>query len=154
MRKLSFALAVHARYPRLSPSSYKDKPAAFQPFTDAVLEADGLYVVVPEYNGSFPGVLKLFIDMLPFPESFEARPVAFAGIAAGKFGNLRGVEQLQSVFGYRNAHIYPSRVFVSGSYSALTENGDLIDERMSERLDEQVSGYIQFIRQLKSSEAS
>ena len=41
----------------------------------AVLQAEGLIVVTPEYNGSLPGVLKYFIDMLKFPESFEQRPV-------------------------------------------------------------------------------
>src|SRR5258706_14997111 len=54
-----------------SPDSYAEKPVAFKKFTDAVLTSDGLVVVTPEYNGSLPGILKYFIDMLPFPESFE-----------------------------------------------------------------------------------
>jgi NAD(P)H-dependent FMN reductase len=53
-----------------APSSYAEKPAAFTKFTDAILTSDGLVIVPPEYNGSVPGVLKYFIDMLPFPESF------------------------------------------------------------------------------------
>ena len=66
-----------------SPDSYAEKPKSFQPFADAVLQSDGLHVVSPEYNGSVPGVLKYFIDLLPFPESFERRPVCFVGLAAG-----------------------------------------------------------------------
>jgi NAD(P)H-dependent FMN reductase len=58
-----------------NPSSYAEKPAAFAKFSEAVLGSSGVVVVTPEYNGSFPGVLKYFIDMLPFPESFEKRPV-------------------------------------------------------------------------------
>ncbi len=81
------------------PSVYAQKPAEFQRFSDAVLAADGLVVVTPEYNGSFPGVLKYFIDLLPFPESFERRPVCFIGLAAGIWGALRSVEQLQAIFG-------------------------------------------------------
>src|SRR6185503_5231716 len=53
------------------PSSYGEKPASFKPYSDGVLQAEGLVVVTPEYNGSVPGVLKYFIDMLKFPESFE-----------------------------------------------------------------------------------
>lgn len=78
-----------------APAAYAEKPAAFGVFVDTVLSSDGLHVVTPEYNGGYPGVLKYFIDMLPFPESFEARPVAFTGVAAGQFGALRPVEQLQ-----------------------------------------------------------
>jgi NAD(P)H-dependent FMN reductase len=75
-----------------APSAYGEKPESFTSFVDAVLAADGLHVVTPEYNGGFPGVLKYFIDMLPFPESFEGRAVAFTGVAAGQFGALRPVE--------------------------------------------------------------
>jgi len=58
-----------------------------------VLMAAGLHVVLPEYNGSYPGVLKYFIDMLKFPESFENKPAAFVGVANGQWGALRAVEQ-------------------------------------------------------------
>ena len=95
-----------------SPASYAEKPKSFAPFADAVLQSSGLIVVTPEYNGSVPGVLKYFIDMLKFPESFEKRPVCFVGVAAGIWGALRPVEQLQMIFGYRNALLYPERVFL------------------------------------------
>src|SRR6185295_20031426 len=95
-----------------SPSSYAEKPKSFAPFADAVLQASGLHVVTPEYNGGIPGILKYFIDMLEFPESFEHRPVCFTGLAAGVWGALRPVEQLQAIFGYRNAYVFPERVFL------------------------------------------
>ena len=81
-----------------SPSSYAEKPASFRPFADAILKSSGLVVVTPEYNGGMPGVLKYFIDMLKFPESFEKRPVCFIGVAAGIWGALRPIEQLQAIF--------------------------------------------------------
>ena len=77
-----------------SPAAYSSKPEAYAPFAEAVLEADGLHLVTPEYNGGMPGALKLFIDHLPFPKSFERRPVCFTGVAAGRWGALRPVEQL------------------------------------------------------------
>src|SRR5579885_1745994 len=83
-----------------NPSSYGEKPKSFEPFSSAVLKSSGLVVVTPEYNGGMPGVLKYFIDMLKFPESFERRPVCFVGLAAGIWGALRPVEQFQGIFGY------------------------------------------------------
>src|SRR6187455_3125216 len=97
-----------------SPASYATKPASFAPFSEAILAASGVVVVTPEYNGGVPGILKYFIDMLKFPESFERRPVCFVGVSAGMWGALRPIEQLQLIFGYRNAFLYPERVFLPG----------------------------------------
>src|SRR5579884_152049 len=110
------------------PSSYVEKPKSFAPFAEAILSASGLIVVTPEYNGGMPGVLKYFIDMLKFPESFQKRPVCFIGLAAGMWGALRPVEQLQHIFGYRNAYIYPELVG---------------------RLKSQAEGFIEFVKRFQ-----
>ncbi|MBI5774232.1 MAG: NAD(P)H-dependent oxidoreductase [Verrucomicrobia bacterium] len=132
-----------------SPGSYGEKPKSFQPFADAVLAADGLVVVTPEYNGGVPGVLKYFIDMLKFPESFERRPVCFVGLAAGVWGALRPVEQLQALFGYRNAHLYPERVFLPQIGNLISESGVLKDAEISGRLKKQADGFVSFVEALK-----
>jgi chromate reductase, NAD(P)H dehydrogenase (quinone) len=132
-----------------SPTSYAEKPAAFKKFTDAILAADGLVVVTPEYNGSVPGILKYFIDMLPFPESFERRPVCFIGLAAGIWGALRPVEQLQAIFGYRNAYIFPERVFMPGINKLLDEAGRFNSSEIKERLEKQATGFVGFVESLR-----
>ena len=73
-----------------SPEAYGQKPPEFKRFADRVLASDGLHVVTPEYNGGMPGILKLFIDHLPFPESFEDRPVAFVDPDGCRITALRG----------------------------------------------------------------
>jgi NAD(P)H-dependent FMN reductase len=133
------------------PSSYAEKPASFKPFSDGILQSSGLVVVTPEYNGSLPGVLKYFIDMLKFPESFERRPVCFIGEAAGMWGALRPVEQLQAIFGYRNAYIYPERVFMPRINDLLDANGKIKDAELVERLRDQQKGFIEFVRKLKGT---
>jgi chromate reductase len=132
-----------------SPASYAEKPKAFQPFVDAILQATGLVVVTPEYNGSLPGVLKYFIDMLQFPESFERKPVCFVGLAAGQWGALRPVEQLQQIFSYRNAHIYPERVFLPNVRELLDDSGRLKSLELVERLRSQAAGFVDFVERLR-----
>jgi len=132
-----------------SPNSYAEKPASFAPFADAILQSAGLHVVTPEYNGGVPGVLKYFIDMLKFPESFDRRPVCFVGVAAGVWGALRPVEQLQGIFGYRNAHIYPERVFLPGIGGLLDAAGRLKDAELLGRLQKQASGFVDFVEKVK-----
>jgi chromate reductase len=133
----------------LEPGAYAVKPEGFGPFQERVLAADGLHVVTPEYNGSFPGVLKLFIDMLKFPESFEGKPVAYVGVASGQWGALRSVEQLQMIFGYRNAHSYPRRVFISGVHLKFNEDGGFNDPELLGRLQAQAAGFRRFVEQLR-----
>ena len=130
----------------IDPTSYASKPASFEPFQDRVLSAGGLHLVTPEYNGSFPGVLKLFIDMLKFPESFEGKPVAFTGAASGLWGALRPIEQLQMIFGYRNALIYPERVFIPGVHTKFDAQGSFNDPELLGRLEAQAGGFARFVK--------
>ena len=132
----------------LDPGAYAVKPEAFGPFQERVLAAHGLHVVTPEYNGSFSGVLKLFIDMLKFPESFEGKPVAYVGVASGQWGALRAVEQLQMIFGYRNGHSYPRRVFIAGVHDKFTAEGAFNDPEMLKRLEGQAAGFREFVERV------
>ncbi len=131
------------------PGSYAEKPKSFHRFAQMILDSSGLHVVTPEYNGSVPGVLKYFIDMLKFPESFIHRPVCFTGLGAGMWGALRPVEQLQAIFGYRNAFIFPERVFMPGINGLLDKNDRLNDPELVERLKHQVEGFVTFVERLK-----
>ncbi len=124
--------------------AYATKPASFVAVQNKVVHARGLHLVTPEYNGSFPGVLKYFIDMLKFPDSFERKPVAFTGEAAGLWGALRSVEQLQMIFSYRNAYVYPDRVFIPGVNSKLDASGGLTDTSIDDRLRAQCEGFGEF----------
>jgi NAD(P)H-dependent FMN reductase len=127
-----------------SPDAYRAKPPELAPFQEAVLAADGILTVVPEYNGSFPGALKLFIDMLKFPESLVDKPAAFVGLADGRWAGLRAVEQLEMVFQYRSAHLYGRRVFIPAICNELDEEGRLRDPELVARLEALVAGFVRF----------
>jgi chromate reductase, NAD(P)H dehydrogenase (quinone) len=133
------------------PTSYATKPASFLPIQQRVLDAAGLHIITPEYNGSFPGVLKYFVDMLKFPESFERKPVAFTGEAAGIWGAFRSVEQLQMIFGYRNAYVFPDRVFIPGINGKLDASGQINDISINDRLRAQAAGFGAFVKSLTTA---
>lgn len=116
---------------------------------ELVLKADGIYVCVPEYNGSMPGALKYFIDHWKYPDAFEFRPFALCGLGT-TWGGLRPVEHLQGVFGYRNAFIYPERVFLRDIYKLMQE-GSLTDPFLLDLLRSQVRGFLAFVNALKAA---
>lgn len=123
-------------------------PSALQSAIDKVNTAEGLIMIVPEYNGSMPGALKYFIDFWKYPDSFEFRPVCFVGLG-GLFGGLRPVEHLQQVFGYRNAYIFPQRLFLQNVWNLLKE-GELKDPTILKLLQDQVVGFKKFVLALES----
>jgi NAD(P)H-dependent FMN reductase len=127
------------------PSTYAVKPPPVLALQRRVTDAAALHVVTPEYNGTFPGVLKYFIDLLKYPESFEHKPVAYVGESSGVWGGLRSVEQLQMVFGYRHAHSYPVRVFIGGVNRLFDADGNLTDPAIDARLAEQARGFVRYI---------
>lgn len=120
----------------------------FREAIDRVNQADGLVMVVPEYNGSYPGILKLFIDYWKYPDTFEGRPVAFIGLGT-RWGGLRPVEHLQQVFTYRAAYNFPVRVFLSNIDKVL-QDGKIIEPMMLELIKTQTRDFPRFIEALRS----
>lgn len=126
-------------------NAYHEKPAGWHQFQEKIDSADGLVVVVPEYNGSFPGVLKYFIDMLEFPKSLQDKPCCFIGLSAGVWGGLRAVEHMQDIFIYRGALIFPKSVFIPEINLRLNAEGYLTDVEILQRLKKQASSFVDFV---------
>lgn len=123
---------------------YGTKIPSVVSFNERVLDTDGLVMVIPEYNGSFPGILKVFIDYLPFPAAFEKLPIAFIGEAAGAFGSLRSVEQMQMIANYRNAYLFPERVFMQRVGTIFNEENGITDELTANLMDSLVTNFTTF----------
>src|SRR5216110_3282521 len=64
-------------------------------FSDLVKRADGLILVVPEYNHGYPGLLKHALDMNL--EEYIHKAVGICGVSAGPFGGARVIEALLPV---------------------------------------------------------
>ncbi|HCI71721.1 MAG TPA: NADPH-dependent oxidoreductase [Balneola sp.] len=125
---------------------YGKEITSIKKFREPILEADGIIFVIPEYNGGFPGILKMFIDYLPFPGAFEKMPMAFVGEASGAFGALRPVEQFQMIANYRNALQFPERVFIPRVSKEFDPETGLVDDFKQKLLDSQVENFIKFVR--------
>jgi len=126
---------------------YGEKIPSVTSFNNTILEADGLVFVIPEYNGSFPGIFKMFIDYLPFPASFLGKPISFVGVANGAFGGLRAVEQAQQVVGYRNAYVFPERVFLARFSKNFSDENGLTEEMQQKLLRSQMRNFVTYINQ-------
>ena len=127
---------------------YKGAQGSYREAVERMTKARGILLVVPEYNGSYPGALKLFIDYWNYPETFENRPLAFVGLGT-RWGGLRPVEHLQQVIGYRNGYIFPQRVFLTNIKDNF-KDGKVTDPMAHDLLKAQARDFIKFIYALES----
>lgn len=131
------------------PENYGSKAPEFAAYQKMILETDGILNVVPEYNGSYPGAVKYFIDLLKFPESLQRKPAGFIGLAAGIFAGVRAVEHLEMVYSYREANLFGQRVFIPKIREKISTDGkELTDKPLNEMMKSMLENFAQFVKSL------
>ncbi len=112
-----------------------------------LIGATKMLFVVPEYNGSFPGIVKLFIDACSIrsnAENFRGKRAAIVGVSSGRAGNLRGMEHLTGVLNYLGVCVMPNRLPISVVESLLNEEGSITDEGTLKAIEQQIEEFIKF----------
>ena len=123
---------------------YGKRSQEFEPIQKLINDTQKFIFVVPEYNGSFPGVLKTFIDACSFPDSFTDKKAALVGLATGKYGNIRGIDHLTGVCNYVNLHVLPMKIHIPFIKQELDENDQLFKEDTVKFVNEQIEKFIKF----------
>lgn len=109
--------------------------------------ADKWIIVSPEYNGSFPGSIKLLIDALSVrkaEETFHHKKVALVGVSSGRTGNWLGMNHLTAVLNYLKMHVYFNKLAISHIEQVVDENGQIIREKTKHFIDNQIKGFLSF----------
>ena len=94
--------------------------------------------IVPEYNGSFPGILKLFIDALEFPETLKNKKCALVGLSAGVQGSVLAMSHLTDIFNYLTMHVLAQKIKLMGISNRMSDDG-ITDEMGIQLLEEQAA---------------
>lgn len=122
----------------------KGRSAEFEPIQQIITQTEKFIFIIPEYNGSYPGVLKVMIDACAFPESFYEKKAALVGVSAGKYGNIRGIDHFTGVCHYLNLHVMPLKLHIANIKQELDENGRLFKEDTLKFTDEQIDKLIAY----------
>ena len=119
------------------------KNPEFNLHKDRMDAADKFIFIVPEYNGSFPGVLKTFIDGLGWPNSLTRKKAAFVSISDGGLGGSLAISHLTDIFHYLNCNVLSVLVripFMKKNFS----DGEIHDHFIKSLMAEQAQLMVNF----------
>lgn len=102
-----------------------------------------MLLVVPEYQGTFPGIMKLVFDAV-HPNDLKGKKVAMVGLGAGRAGNLRGMDHLSGAFHYLGITVYPFHLPISKINDVIDPQGVLHDENTRAAIQKHAEGFAAF----------
>jgi NAD(P)H-dependent FMN reductase len=109
------------------------------PFAAAMTAADGLVIVAPEYNHSFPGLLKHALDSCL--SEYIHKAVGLVGVSAGPFAGIRVVQSLLPVMRELGLVTIFWDINIGQVGKVFADDGRLLDDAFIRRSD-------RFIREL------
>jgi NAD(P)H-dependent FMN reductase len=119
------------------------KSQSFNMLREQMNKANKLVFIVPEYNGSFPGVLKAFIDGLDRGKALANKKAALVGISAGDQGAGIALSHLTDVLNYCGTHVHGYRLRIPSIGNLMTDN-TITNQVFIAKLHKQAANFIEF----------
>jgi NAD(P)H-dependent FMN reductase len=101
-------------------------------YTKLTAEADGFFIVTPEYNHGYPGSLKRMLDSEL--KNYIHKPVAFAGVSSGPWGGVRAIEALVNAVREMGLVATFTDVQFPRVATLFDENGNITDDKYQGRV--------------------
>lgn len=98
-------------------------------FTERFKAADGILIVAPVYNGSFPAALKNVIDL--YFKEWHHKPAAIASATSGKVPGIATIQQLQTLLLKLGAIVTPSPCTFINTGEEFSETGEALKKEQA-----------------------
>lgn len=125
-----------------------DQPKMIQHIQDTYfIPSTKFWFFIPEYNGSYPGIVKLLLDAMSTREykpSFADKKACITGIASGRAGNLRGMDHLAEVLNHLGIHVHPNKNPISSIFKLLNSEDNSFNQDTEETIQKQIKQILQF----------
>ncbi len=120
------------------------KNMAFIPFLNVMNESAKYVFVVPEYNGSLPGVLKAFIDGMDYPGTFRNKKCALVGLSSGSQGGSMAMSHLTDIFHNCGMNVLANKPKLGKIEANIDESSAINNPKYLELLARQARLLIEF----------
>lgn len=109
-----------------------------------LIPAEKFIFIMPEYNASFPGILKLMLDNSDIKKCWWYKKAALVGISDGRAGNLRGLEHMTAILHYMKVNVLYNKVLISRINEEMDSSGNLKKEETARLIDQQIEEFLKF----------
>ncbi len=124
-------------------------PPGVAAFKQAILGADAVLFVTPEYNHGVPGVMKNAVDWASRPPRgapLGGKPVGIIGASPGQTGSARGQSQLRQAFEFTNSYCMPQpEILVFRAHEKFDADGRLTDEPTRKFLSAYLEAFVAWV---------
>jgi NAD(P)H-dependent FMN reductase len=109
-----------------------------------LIPSEKFVFVMPEYNGSFPGILKLMIDTVDIRHCWWHKKAALIGLADGRGGNLRGLEHMTNIFHYLKMNVHYNKLPLSRINEEMNEKGEFSNPVTKQTILQQIEDFLKY----------
>lgn len=117
-------------------------------YSKATKEADGFFIVTPEYNHSFPGSLKIMLDSES--ANYMRKPVVVAGVSSGPFGGVRAIKALEPALQRLGLVLCFGEVPNPNINDIINDDETITDEPTIEKINKAYDELVWFAKTLKA----
>lgn len=112
---------------------------------DIIIPSKAFIFISPEYNGSFPGVLKLMFDTAGYKVWWHKKAL-LTGVATGRAGNLRGMDHLTAVLHHERITVHPVQLPISVVDKLMDQNGHFNHEPTLNAIHQQLDDFLNWLK--------
>lgn len=109
-----------------------------------LIPAEKFIIIMPEYNGSYPGILKLMIDNSEVAKVWWYKKVLLTGVSTGRAGNLRGMEHLTGSLLHMKMLVHPNRLPISVVDKLMDKDHHFTDVSTLQAINAQLEQFLNF----------
>ena len=144
-QRLLATKGIEALFFSLEGWKWLEKSAAFDQLQkELLIPPERMIFILPEYNGSIPGVLKVMIDLTDHRSVWKGKKALLTGISTGRAGNLRGLEHMTGILNYLKVVVHPNKLPISSVDKLLNGEGKITDEDTLQAIENQINEFIEF----------
>ncbi len=127
---------------------YPDYPDV-EKLRHAVQSADGLLLSTPEYHGSVSGVLKNALDLMSF-DQLSGKVAGLISVLGGQSNN-NALNDLRIILRWVHSWVIPEQVAIGQAWKAFDKDGQIADEKLSDRFDALAKSLVENTRKLSGN---
>lgn len=130
-------------------------PESIKQLNQRMLDASGIVVASPEYNGFFSPLLKNTLDWMSRSQDDQPGTLVFRDKAAlvlaaspGPMAAARALPHIRTQLSNLGCNVYRAQLGIGRAVTVLSEQGDVLDEKIDQQLTTLIADFANFAKKL------